>query len=135
MTQARKSGDCTVLGRSIGGGVSKTVPDIVSKKEPNLLERERHDTSKQRGLTPCTCPDEVGHRFEEAQKRRPGSVGTGGRRVLESVGGMDRNTQPPTKIDPQLSRQSGTFHRQTVRVRGSMRSSFGVSVSIVPDGW
>ena len=50
--------------------------------------------------------------------------------LFRSVGGMDRNTQPPTKIDPQLSRQSGTFHRQTVRVRGSMRSSFGVSVSI-----
>ena len=72
---------------------------------------------------------------EGTQNRRPGSVGMGGRRVLESVGGIDRNTQPPTKIDPQLSRQSGTFHRQTVCVRGSMRSSFGVSVSIAPDGW
>ena len=73
--------------------------------------------------------------FEGPQKRRPGSVGMGGRCALESVGGMDRNTQPPSKIDPQLSRQSETFHRQTVRVRGSMRSSFGVSVSIAPDGW
>ena len=63
-----------------------------------------------------------------------GSVGMGGRRALESVAGMDRNTQPPTKIDPQLSRQSGTLHRQTVRVRGSMRSSFGVSVSHHPRG-
>lgn len=134
MTQARKSGDCTVLGRSIGGGI-EPCPVSFPKKEANLLERERHDTSKQRGLTPCTCPDEVGHRFEEAQKRRPGSVGMGGRRALESMAGIDRNTQPPTKIDPQLSRQSGTFHRQTVRVRGSMRSSFGVSVSIASDGW
>ncbi len=72
MTQARKSGDCTVLGRSIGG--YRAVSGIVSQERGNLLERERHDTSKQRGLTPCTCPDEVGHRFDEAQKRRPGSV-------------------------------------------------------------
>ena len=108
---------------------------IVSQERGNLLERERHDTSKQRGLTPSTCPDEVGHRFDEAQKRRPGSVGMGGRRALESVDGMDRNTQPPTKIDPQLSRQSGTLHRQTARVEGFMRSSFGISVSLAPDGW
>lgn len=86
-------------------------------------------TSKQRGLKSTTDS-------EEAQKRRPGSVGMGGRRVLESVDGMDRNTQPPTKIDPQPSRQqSGTLHRQTARVKGSMRSSFGVSVSIDSDGW
>ncbi len=55
-------------------GYRKRCPVSFPKKEASLLERERHDTSKQRGLIPCTCPDEVGHRFEEAQKRRPGSV-------------------------------------------------------------
>lgn len=43
--------------------VSKTVPDIVSKKEANLLERKRHDTGEPRTLIPCTCPDGGGCRF------------------------------------------------------------------------
>ena len=60
-------------GQKYRGGIERC-PVSFPKKEANLLERERHDTSKQKGLTSCTCPDEVGHRFEEAQKRRPGSV-------------------------------------------------------------
>jgi hypothetical protein len=71
---------------------------------------------------------------DSGRNQWPGSIGLGDRRALESVVGMDRNTQPPTRIDPQLSRQqSGTLHRQTARVRGSMTTSFGVSVRITPE--
>jgi hypothetical protein len=70
---------------------------------------------------------------DSGRNQWPGSVGMNGRRALGSVAGKDRNTQPPHRTDPQLSRQqSGPPHRQTARVRGSMRSSFGVSVSITP---
>ncbi len=50
MTQARKSGDCTVLGEVSVAGYRKRCPVSFPKKEANLLERERRDTSKQRGL-------------------------------------------------------------------------------------
>ena len=53
----------------VSGGGIEPFPVSFPKKEVNLLERERHDTSKQRDLTPCTCPDEVSHRFRETSEQ------------------------------------------------------------------
>ena len=103
MTQARKSGDCTVLGEVSVAGYRKRCPVSFPKKEANLLERERYDTSKQRGLTPCTCPDEVGHRFRGNSEQTTGfrrdgwptCVGISGRHRSEyAASNQDR---PPTQ--------------------------------------
>ena len=72
-------------------GYRKRCPVSFPKKEASLLERERHDTSKQRDLTPCTCPDEVSHRFRETSEQAawfrrngwPTCVGISGRHGSE----------------------------------------------------
>lgn len=75
----------------VSGGGIEPFPVSFPKKEVNLLERERHDTSKQRDLTPCTCPDEVSHRFRETSEQAawfrrngwPTCVGISGRHGSE----------------------------------------------------
>ena len=103
--------------------VSKTVPDIVSKKEANLLEPERHDTGKHRWvLVPWTYPEEAIDRFRENSEKatgfrrngEPTCVGISGRHRSEyAAPDQDRSpTQQTERNAPSPDSSCERFHEE-----------------------